>query len=311
MSPIVTLTFSPAIDKSFEVPALIPDIKLHCSSPIFEAGGGGINVARALKKLGSPALAIYPCGGYSGHHFNFLLQEETIDNIPVRAAHDTRQNEVIIEKSTGREFRFGMPCPALTPAEWRACLMALDSVQSAGYIVVSGSLPGNPPKNLWPEIAKIAIAKKARLVIDSKIGAAGVLAKSPVYLMKPNAHELAALAGRKVLAAEEIETSARNLINRGVASNLLVSMGSSGALFINSHESFFIKAPAVMKMSTVGAGDSMLAGFLHSLQSGQSNADAARYAVACGTAATLHPGTQLCKKSDADRLYTEIKTGRK
>lgn len=303
MPAVVTITFSPCIDKSFEVPALVPDIKLACSRPVFEPGGGGINVSRALKHLGTDSVAIYPCGGFSGRHFNQLLRQEEVKAMPVAAAHETRQNEVVIERSTGKEFRLGMPCPALTPAEWQACLDALKKIKKIRYVIVSGSLPADPPPELWQEISDIARAKKAKLIIDSKINSPQAIAGLGVFLMKPNMHEFALLAGEEHLLPGAITFAARKMIKAGIAEVFLVSLGAAGARLITGTTDLPVHAPHVDRRSTVGAGDSMLAGFIHYLDSGRSLAEATRYAVACGTAATMFTGTQLCRKEDADRLF--------
>lgn len=306
MPAVATITFSPCIDKSFEVPALIPDIKLACSRPVFEPGGGGINVSRALKHLGTDSIAIYPCGGFSGQHFNQLLRNEKVRAMPVAAAHETRQNEIVIERSTGKEFRLGMPCPALTPAEWQACLDELRSLKQIRYIVISGSLPAPPPLQLWQELADIARLKKAKLIIDTKINSPEAIAGLNVFLIKPNLHELASLAGEEHLLPGAVTHAARKLIKAGVSELFLVSLGAAGAKLIDKKTELYIPAPAAEKKSTVGAGDSMLAGFIHSLNSGNSLTEAARYSVACGTAATLFTGTQLCRKEDADRLFASM-----
>src|SRR6476661_1745846 len=119
---ITTVTFNPCIDKSTIVPQLVPEKKLRCEAPRFEPGGGGINVARAIKKLGGEALAIYPYGGYSGAFLNELLKRENIFTRPVETKSHTRENMIVLEKSSGQQFRFGMPGPVLQSNEWQQCL---------------------------------------------------------------------------------------------------------------------------------------------------------------------------------------------
>src|SRR6478672_224413 len=109
MKKIITITFNPCIDKSTSTAVIEPERKLKCTTPCFEPGGGGINVARALKRLGQDALAIYPAGGYSGKFLNELLQKEKIAICPIPASNHTRENLIVFEESTNKQYRFGMP----------------------------------------------------------------------------------------------------------------------------------------------------------------------------------------------------------
>ena len=106
MTSIITITFSPCIDKSTSVHSLIPEKKLKCSTPKLEPGGGGINVARAIKKLGSEATAIFPSGGYTGKFFNHLMEKENIPSIIVETANETRENIIVVDQSTNNQYRF-------------------------------------------------------------------------------------------------------------------------------------------------------------------------------------------------------------
>src|SRR4051812_15620330 len=116
MPKIIIITFNPCIDKSTTVLMLDADKKLKCTAPCFEPGGGGINVARALRRLGEEVLAIYPSGGYSGKFLNELLQRENIAIQPVPASSHTRENLIVLDESSNKQYRFGMPGPVLLPA---------------------------------------------------------------------------------------------------------------------------------------------------------------------------------------------------
>ena len=109
MSGIVTITFSPCIDRYSTVPQLIHDSKLKCSEPVLHPGGGGINVARVVKKLGGDVTAIYPSGGYTGAYFNRLLSAEDIPAVVIETASETRENFIILDELSNKQYRFGMP----------------------------------------------------------------------------------------------------------------------------------------------------------------------------------------------------------
>src|SRR3954469_487664 len=128
MFNIATLTFSPCIDKSTTVGKLLPDKKLYCSDPVFEPGGGGINVARAIKKLGGEALAIYPAGGRSGTTFTSLLNKEHVASIIIETRMDTRENIIVYDEASRQQYRFGMPANELLKEEWFSMLQAVEGL---------------------------------------------------------------------------------------------------------------------------------------------------------------------------------------
>lgn len=306
MPAIVTLTFNPAIDKSTSVEALLPDKKLRCSNPHFEPGGGGVNVARAIKKLGGDALAVYPVGGYSGHFFNELLEKESVRVQPVQIAQHTRENLVVLDKLANKQYRFGMPGPELAEGEWMELLRVIEGIPEMDYLVASGSLPTGVPVHIFGRLAAIARKKNAKYIVDTSGEALKQAVAQGVYLLKPNLGELAALAGEKWLSKEQAAAAARALIIKGGCEVLVISMGEEGALLVTRGETHSIRPPHAERKSTVGAGDSMVAGIVYSLSTGRSLLQAVQYGVACGTAATMNPGTELCRKEDADRLYGEI-----
>jgi 6-phosphofructokinase 2 len=305
MSNIVTITFNPCIDKSTTVAALAPEKKLACSKPTFEPGGGGINVARAIKKLGEDATAIYPAGGYSGKFLQLLLEKEKVKSLVVETARHTRENMIVLDLSSNQQYRFGMPGQPLAQNEWEKCLELLEE-NNAEYIVASGSLSPGVPAEVFEMIGRIADKKNRKLIIDTSGDALKSALNANAYLIKPNLGELSKLAGVEELGFNDISSAARKLIKESGCKVFLVSMGSSGAMLITKDESYMVTAPPVKRQSTVGAGDSMVAGVVVSLSKGKSLKEAIHYGVACGTAATINPGTELCKAEDVKKLYEQV-----
>jgi len=310
MSTIITITFSPCIDKSTTVTSIIPEKKIHCTPPKLEPGGGGINVARALRKLGEDPIAIFPSGGYTGKFFNHLMAIENIHSTIVEVEGETRENLIVLDQSIKAQYRFGMPGAALSEKEWSECLQALATVKEVDYIVVSGSLPPGVPMRVFGQLDEIAASKKARLIIDTSGEVLKTAAVHGAYLLKPNLGELAYLAGVEELLPSELVPVSRSLIRNGSCQVVLISQGSAGATLITKNTVEKIAAPSVTIRSTVGAGDSMVAGIVYFLSLGKSLSEAARFGVACGTAATMNPGTELCKKQDAFHLYELMEVSR-
>lgn len=306
MANIITVTFSPAIDKSTTVPLLIPEKKLNCTTPIYEPGGGGINVARAIKRLGGDATAIYFAGGHSGKFFTNLLNKEKIKAIAIKTRGLTRENIVIKEVSTNKQFRFGMPGDHVSETEWKNCVSALMQVENIEYIVISGSLPPGIPKEIFERIAGIAHIKDAKLIVDTSGLALKYAVEAGTYLIKPNLKELSMLVGKDIVNLEQVESASKEIISKNRCEIVVTSLGADGAMLITKEISLKITPPEVAVQSTVGAGDSMLAGIIHSLSCGKSVIESIQYGVACGTAATMNQGTELCHLNDVRHLYALI-----
>lgn len=306
MPSIYTITFSPCIDKSASVPSLIPEKKLRCSTPKLEPGGGGINVARAIHKLGGSAVAVYPAGGYTGQYFNALLGREGIPCQVIPSSGETRENIIILDESSNNQYRFGMPGNALSVQEWNACLQAIADAPELDYVVASGSLPPGVPADVFGQLAKLVRSKGGKLIADTSGEALRHAVQEGLFLIKPNLGELSSLAGKEELSIHEAGLIAKDMINKGGCEVMIISMGQSGAMLVTRESSSILTAPQVVRKSTVGAGDSMVAGIVHYLSTGQSLEVSARYGVACGTAATMNPGTELCRKEDADKLFKQV-----
>jgi 6-phosphofructokinase 2 len=305
MAKIITVTFNPTIDKTTTIDALMPEKKLRCSEPTFEPGGGGINVARAIKKMGGEATAIYPAGGYAGKFLNELMSQEGVSIKPIEIQSHTRENLIVFDKSTSLQYRFGMPGSEVREEEWQQILDIVEHSE-ADFIIASGSLAPGIPVDIFARIAAIAKSKNSKLIIDTSGEALKKAVDIGVFLIKPNLGELSSLVGQEEVTHEMIEMIAKDVIKRNCCQAVIVSMGAAGAMLVTESEVFHVVPPVVRRLSTVGAGDSMAAGIVLSLSRGKDLKEALRYGVAAGTAATLNPGTELCKLADVERLYKVI-----
>ena len=306
MEKIITITLNPAIDKSTNIFALVPEKKLRCSQPTFEPGGGGINVSRAIKKLGGSSTALFLSGGYSGKFFETLIQQEAIDAIVIPTQSHTRENLIIFDESANLQYRFGMPGSMVHENEWRACLNILQQNNGYEYVVISGSNAPGIPVDFYSLAALIVKQKNAKLVVDTSGDALRHALDCGVFLAKPNLGELSNLCGVAELDAGSVVEAARGIINKGSCSVMVVSMGAAGAMLITATEHYHVAAPPVKRKSTVGAGDSMVAGIMVALQAGLPWKNVLQYGVASGTAATINAGTALCSKEDVERIYASM-----
>ena len=308
MTKIITITFNPAIDKSTSIESLISEKKLKCTSPKFEPGGGGINVSRAIKKLGGESIAMYLAGGYTGRYFSELLTKEKIQTSVITCKNHTRENLIVFDDKSKLQYRFGMPGPIIYESEWKEVLNTIEKINGIEFIVASGSIPEGVPVDIFGRISRIAKNKKIKLIVDSSGEALKESVDEGLYMLKPNINELSFLIGTSELNIEDVEDAAKAIISKGKCSLMVISMGAAGAMLITEKESYKIVPPKVNTVSTVGAGDSMVAGIVQSLSIGRSIVESVKYGASCGTAATMNPGTELCHKEDVEKIYSQIKS---
>jgi len=276
---------------------------MRCAPPRYDPGGGGINVARAVHALGGDAVAVFPVGGPAGEMIRHLLGQEGVPHQPIAIAGFTRESLAVEDRGTGQQFRFILPGPEISERDQERCLDQLSEVAAeATYIVASGSLPLGVPEDFYARVAELAQTLGKRLVLDTS-GAALKRAGHGIYLLKPSLRELQDLVGREIGTPFEQEFAAREVIEQGRSEIVVLSLGEEGALLVTAEECARFAAVPVQARSTVGAGDSMLAGIVLGLSRGLALREAVRFGLAAGAAALLGSGTELCRRSDVERLY--------
>lgn len=306
--PILTVTLNPALDKSTRVAGIVPDKKLRCELPQYQAGGGGVNVARALRKLGGEATALYLAGGHARQLYRELLEKEGVEALPMPMVGSIRESFAVVDTTTNQQYRFNEPGPEVAEAEWQHCLDELGRMTGLRYVVGSGSLPPGVPADFYDRLGTVAKTLGARFILDTSGEALRHAAEGDgAYLLKPNLLELGSLSGKAELEMDEVDDAAKALIERGAAEVVVVSLGAQGALLVTNRQCQHVMAPTVKKKSTVGAGDSMVAGMTLALSRGWSLEEVVGYGVACGAAATMNEGTQLCHRDDVERLYGKMR----
>ncbi|MEE2056176.1 1-phosphofructokinase family hexose kinase [Rhodococcus artemisiae] len=302
MPDIVTLTMNPALDVTTFTDKVVPTRKLRCDEPFYDAGGGGVNVAKVARVLGASAAAVYPAGGARGEQMSGLLDDDDVEEHIVPIIDDTRECFTAIDRGTGLEYRFVTPGPELTADEQEQCLAALTKVAAgAQYVVASGSFPPGVPGTFVRRIADAARDAGARFVLDSS-GDALASIDSGVFLVKPSLDELCEWVGRELSTDAEKTDAARELVDRGIAEVVVVSLGADGAIMVTADDAVQVPALDVEVRSAVGAGDSMVAGLVVGLLQERSLHDALALGIACGSAALLTAGSHVCRREDIDRF---------
>ncbi len=310
MKTIVTITLNPAIDKSSSVAHVVAERKLYCKAPRFEPGGGGVNVSRAINKLGGESLLLYPAGGLTEKRLQELMDEEGLNHRPFPIEGMNRESLVILEESTGQQYRFGMPGPPLRKEEWETFIRELASMEpSPDYVVASGSLPPGAPRDFYARVARVGKKRGGKVIIDVSGEALDAALREGVFLLKPNVREFRELVGNEIKEESQIKAAARKMVESDRCEVLVISLGAAGALVVSEKFAEHILPPTVPIISKVGAGDSMVAGIVLSLARGNPLRESVLFGVAAGTAAVMTPGTELCRREDAERLYEGMVSG--
>ncbi|QIR27240.1 6-phosphofructokinase II [Kluyvera genomosp. 3] len=307
MVKIYTLTLAPSLDSATQTPQIYPEGKLRCSAPVFEPGGGGINVARAITFLGGNATALFPAGGATGEHLVALLQAEHVPVNSVESREWTRQNLHVHVDASGEQYRFVMPGATLHDDELEALQKNISQIDSGSLLVISGSLPPGVSLTQFVSLIKSAQQHGLRCIIDSSGDAlAAALAIGDIELVKPNQKELSALVQRDLNQPDDVRNAAQEIVRSGKARRVVVSLGAQGALAVDAHSCVQVVPPPIKSQSTVGAGDSMVGAMTLKLAEGAGLEEMVHYGVAAGSAATINQGTRLCSRENTQKIYSYL-----
>ncbi|MFC9585909.1 1-phosphofructokinase family hexose kinase [Streptomyces yangpuensis] len=305
------MTMNPTVDLCWEV-GLLEDIgKNRARVRSVAAGGGGINVARHVVRLGGRATAFHTAGGEVGLRLNRLLDEEGIDHVAVDIEDQTREALVLFEAQSRRSYHIVPPGPHLHDHEGQQCLDALArAVGSCPYVVASGSLPGGLPDDFYAAVARRIREAGSRLVLDTSGPALrGALAEG-VFLFRCNRTEAESLTGQPVCGFDDARALNEHLLGTGAAEIAVTTLGELGALCSTGHGHTELYAPPLPgeALSDAGAGDSMVAAITTQLASGVDPVSACALGVAVAAAAMLTPSTEPFDLDAARSLRSQVRT---
>lgn len=303
---VLTVTVNPALDVAVTVEYLVPDHKLRALDHRREPGGGGINVSRVLHRLGVDSRAWMAAGGATGDEVAGLVEAEGITTAVHRIDGTTRESVAITDAKRGAQYRIVLPGPTVVDPD--DLIEEVSSLAATARVVVlSGSLPPGVPDDLYASMCDAL--EGTSTVVDTKGEALAAVVRGRAGVVKPSRRELAGLVDWVPATEDEIVLAARRVLERGEVAALAVSLGQDGAVLVErGGEVTFYEPLDVEVQSTVGAGDSMVAGIVAGLERGDDIVDAVRLGVAAGTAAVLTPGTELCRREDVERLLPQVQT---
>lgn len=310
MSDILTITLNPALDYATSVPHVRPDEKLYCDKPRVDPGGGGVNVARAISKIGGKATAFVVLGGATGTRLAELLTEEGIDVRAFQVAGESRYSLAVIDASTDLQYRFSLPGEPLSDTEAAALLNAIYEATAAnGYVVLSGGVaPGLP--DTFPQDIQARIARKTDFyIVDTSKAALSQLIRHPgvpPFLLRLDQKESALAAGHPLDTLEDSVAFAASMVARGVARHVVTGRGAEGSVMVTPSHRFFCPTPKVPVKSKIGAGDSFVGAMVNAFSRGDPPEEALRWGVAAASATVSTEGTALCERATVERLFRHI-----
>ena len=312
-SVITTVTLNPALDLTLAVDDFVTDDSNRVIAARKDPGGKGFNVSRMVKRLGYPTTAVGFLGGASGQEIIRHLKAEHIYVWHVDIAHETRVNVTISKRSTGLQTRFNQSGPLIRTEEWQAlCALLCQLADNALYLVLSGSLPQGLPDDTYACIIRMLrkINPALRVVVDADGPVLAAAARERPFLIKPNLHEFNRYMGTRLeanAADRDFMPVLRRLQKKGPEA-ILLSLGKRGCLLLYQGCLYRGTGPAAVRVrSTVGAGDSLLAGFLTGLARRKSVEYSLKLALACATAAVVGQGTQLGRWPNVQKYLNKSK----
>lgn len=306
---ILTVTLNPTVDFSTSAKRVKAGHKTRCDTPLRDPGGGGVNVARAIRILGGDACAFAAVGGHMGQILLGLLEQEGVRVYPFEINGETRESMAVIERKSGKQYRFVMPGPHWDATQVDAVLKQIRTVAPAGgYLVLSGSNPPGVPDDFAARLQRAISGTGARMIVDTSTKALRLLASDPTdppYLLRMDKSEAEELAEKPMQTVAELADFATTLVTRGVAQIIVLALGPKGSVLVSRDACWHAAAADVPVSSKVGAGDSFVGALTLALAQNDPVQIALQKGVAAASAAVMTDATRLCPRDIAEGLMDQ------
>ncbi|KHE68474.1 phosphofructokinase [Halobacillus sp. BBL2006] len=297
---IYTCTLNPSIDYIMSVEEFKSGALNRAQQTFYYPGGKGINVSRVMSRLGVDTAALGFIGGFTGEFVKSFLSEENVRHQFIDSGQNTRVN---VKLKSSDETEINGPGPNLTEDHQQSLLEQIGSLNEEDTLVLAGSVPSSLPPNFYNTIADICHKNGTKFVADTSGEALKQLIGHPLFFLKPNHYELGDLFSTTIDSKEKAAQYGRKLVDEGVQ-HVIISMGGDGAVYVGKKENLFANVPKGTVKNSVGAGDSVVSGFVAALTKGATVKDAFRYGVAAGSATAFND--DLCESQDVDHLLDQI-----
>lgn len=298
---IYTCTITPSIDYTTYLPDFKPGALNRTNEVYYYPGGKGINVSRVLQRMNVKSTALGFTGGFTGNYITDFLQKEGIETDFIDTNEITRIN---VKIKSSEESELNGPGPTISPEQQDTLLEKIDKLKENDWFVLAGSLPDSIPQAFYNRIAENCSNQGVRFVLDTSGPALKELIQTKPFLIKPNQHELGEIFDTDITSKKDAIHYAAKLADYGIK-YVIVSLGREGAILVSDNKKWSASSPEGTAVNTVGAGDSLVSGFLASYVKNQDPVEAFRYGVAAGSATAFQ--TDLCGKEDVASLISEVK----
>lgn len=303
---IVTITLNPALDHTVHIPQFQTGEVNRAQQQRIDPGGKGINVAKVVRALGYPVAVTGFLGQDNSKVFNEYFQRKAIDNFFVEVTGAARVNIKIVDDHNGQVTEINFPGLISTSSDLAKLTAVIRSLtDDRQYFVISGSLPQGLPDTIYGQLIEILKEQRVKVLLDSSGAALREGIKALPDAIKPNLEELSQLMGKSLEKEDDIRKAIAELLAGGIK-QVVVTLGSQGAIIADKEQTLRVRPPTVIAKSTVGAGDALVAGFVVGQTQGLSLAECARLGTAAATASVIQPGTQAGSMKEVARLLAEI-----
>ena len=303
---LYTVTLNPALDKTASIDGFAVDQVNRIAAVREDPGGKGINVSKVAKKLGTHSKAYAVVAGSTGEKLSSMLENEGIELVATVVDGETRTNLKVVDAKLGTNTDINEPGPTVAEEDVMRLTKSLEQeVEKGDVVVISGSLPRGISPEAYAQMTVVLKGAGARVFVDADGEPLRITLKARPSLIKPNDVELSRLLGKELHDAAEVAQAAKELVAKGIET-VVISMGAQGAIFSRGGETLFARAPKIKVGSTVGAGDSIVAAMAHAALEGLSLEEAARLAVATGSANVMCSGTQPAEVEVIEELSPKV-----
>ena len=301
---IYTVTLNPCLDTTVEVEELVYDDVNPIVDERKRASGRGIDVSRVIKELGGQSVALGFAGGYRGLEIEGLLIGEGVVCDFTKTHEETRKRITIYQRRKKIQTLLSGAEPPVTPLDIAAFFGKIKEIPSGSFVVISGNPPETINESFYAQLTTTLKEKGIKVMLDTDGGALSMGVSAGPCLIKPNVHELGRLVGRSVSDMEDIIEYGMPYTDS--VEYVVVSMGARGVLGLTKAGVLHVVPPKVKVRSSIGAGDSLVAGMVLGLGTGLSFEGALVLGVACGAASTLSPENALCRREDVLEIEKDI-----
>jgi len=301
---IYTVTLSPFLDRIIDVEELIYDDANIIEEEKRRAGGRGVDVSRVIKELGGQSIALGFIGGYNGLELEGRLINEGVICDFTRINSETRTNNIVYQRKKKLQTLLSTYEPEVGSLEITSFFNKIKEIPKHSYVVISGNMPRGINDNFYAQMIITLKEKGAKVILDTDSEALRRGVDAGPCLIKPNIHEFGRLVANNVSSVEEIINYAKPYQN--IVEYIVVSMGARGVVGINRNEYYSAAPPKIKVRSSVGAGDSLVAGIVYAMSEGKKFEDAIAMGVACGTASALNSGNKLCRREDVEIIKKDV-----